>query len=80
MNENGGALGGCSHGYDYADNDVSPLPSDEDGAAVSHGTFIAGIIGGTKNNSIGVIGVAPQVKIMAIRSDLTTTTIVQGIG
>ncbi|MFH0864453.1 MAG: S8 family serine peptidase, partial [Candidatus Gottesmanbacteria bacterium] len=60
--ENGGILGSCNHGYDYEDNDKTPLPTSS-----SHGTHIAGTIAAVKNNSKGIIGVAPQAKIMAIK-------------
>jgi len=72
--ENGNALGGCNHGYDYQDNDKTPLPTGS-----SHGTHIAGTIAAVKNNSKGIIGVAPQAKIMAIKSSLTTTDNVKSI-
>ena len=72
--ENGSFLGGCNHGYDYEDGDNTPLPTNN-----SHGTHIAGTIAAAKNNSKGIIGVAPQAKIMAIKSSLTTSNIVKGI-
>lgn len=72
--ENGNALGGCNHGYDYQDNDKTPLPTDN-----SHGTHIAGIIAAVKNNSKGTIGVAPQAKIMVIKTSLTTADNVKSI-
>ena len=59
--------GGCNHGYDYQDGDKTPLPTTS-----SHGTHIAGTIAAVKNNSKGIIGVAPQAKIMALKSSLTT--------
>ncbi|MFH1187311.1 MAG: S8 family serine peptidase, partial [bacterium] len=74
VDENGNALGGCNHGYDYEDNDLTPLP-----ASSSHGTHIAGTIGAVKNNGKGIIGVAPNIKIMAVKSGLTTVDIVNGI-
>jgi len=55
-------VGGCNHGYDYADGDNTPLPTTS-----SHGTHIAGTIAAEKNNNLGIIGVAPQAKIMAIK-------------
>ena len=72
--ENGNALGGCNHGYDYEDSDKIPLPTTS-----SHGTHIAGTIVAVKNNSKGIIGVAPNVKIMALKSSLTTADNVKSI-
>jgi subtilisin family serine protease len=48
------------HGYDFYENDGNP--EDENG----HGTHTAGTIAAAKND-IGVIGVAPNVKIMTLR-------------
>jgi subtilisin family serine protease len=48
------------HGYDFYANDGNP--EDENG----HGTHTAGTIAAAKND-IGVIGVAPNVKIMTLR-------------
>ena len=72
--ENGSVLGGCNSGYDYEDGDKIPLPSTS-----SHGTHIAGTIAAVKNNSKGIIGVAPQTKIMAIKFDYTSTSAIKGI-
>ena len=76
VDENGNALGGCNHGYDYEDNDKTPLPT-----CSSHGTHIAGTIGAVKNNNIGILGVAPNVKIMVIKGlqILPTNQVVKGI-
>jgi len=72
--ENGGSLGGCNHGYDYEDNDTTPLPT-----ASSHGTHIAGTIGAVKNNGTGIVGVAPNVEIMAIKFEFDTISEVKSI-
>lgn len=68
------ALGGCNHGYDYQDSDKTPLPTHS-----SHGTHIAGTIAAVKNNNKGIIGVAPNAKIMALKSSLTTAENVKAI-
>ncbi|MFH1546163.1 MAG: S8 family serine peptidase, partial [Patescibacteria group bacterium] len=74
LDKNGNSIGGgCQHGYDYEDNDKIPLPTSS-----SHGTHIAGTIGAEKNGS-GIIGVAPNVKIMALKVALTTDQILMAI-
>lgn len=73
--ENGDVIaGGCNYGYDYEDNDNTPLP-----ASSSHGTHVAGTIAGVKNNSKGIIGVAPGVKIMALKFGLDVASEVRAI-
>lgn len=49
------------YGYDVADNDADPM--DVDG----HGTHCAGIMAAQANNNIGVSGIAPDAKIMALK-------------
>lgn len=49
------------HGYDFANNDGDP--DDDNG----HGTHVAGTIAATGNNGIGVIGVAPNTEIIAVK-------------
>ncbi|MBU4512725.1 S8 family serine peptidase, partial [Patescibacteria group bacterium] len=62
VGENNNFLGDCNHGYDFEDDDKTPLPTNN-----AHGTHIAGIIAGRKNNNKGIIGIAPEIKIMAIK-------------
>ncbi|MBU1911101.1 S8 family serine peptidase, partial [Patescibacteria group bacterium] len=72
--DSGNVLGGCNHGYDYEDDDITPLPTSS-----SHGTHIAGTIAAVKNNSRGVIGVVPNTKVMAIKTALTSGKLVKSI-
>jgi subtilisin family serine protease len=48
-------------GWDFIDNDN--VPSDQN----MHGTHVAGTIAAEKNNSRGVVGVAPGIKIVSLR-------------
>jgi uncharacterized repeat protein (TIGR01451 family) len=59
------------HGWDFFHNDASvydgaPAESGR-GATDAHGTHVAGIIGATGNNSIGVAGVNWQVSLMPLK-------------
>ncbi len=47
--------------FNYGNNDII-------GPDSSHGTHVAGIIAATRNNSMGINGVAKNVKIMAVRA------------
>lgn len=51
------------NGWDFIER--GPNPDHDDGP--SHGTHVAGIIAAKGNNGVGVIGVAPKVKIMPLR-------------
>jgi subtilisin family serine protease len=48
-------------GWDFVDED--PYANDEEG----HGTHVAGTIAATKDNTIGVAGVAPEARILPLR-------------
>lgn len=56
-------------GWDFVDNDATPNPSIGVGPTVvtNHGTHVAGIIGATGNNNLGVSGVAWHVQLMSLR-------------
>lgn len=49
------------HGYDFANSDADPM--DDNG----HGTHVAGTIGAFGNNSLGISGVSPLVRLMALK-------------
>ncbi len=58
------------HGWDFVDDDNSPVPDVNSGSlpeAISHGTVVAGIIGATGNNHQGTVGLNWQVQIMPLR-------------
>lgn len=73
-NENGVYLGNCIHGYDYEYSDKDPMVG-----VNSHGTHIAGTIAAVGNNGEGIVGVASNVKIMALKTRLTTNELVKAI-
>ncbi len=49
------------HGWDFANNDSDPIDDN------CHGTHVAGIIGATGNNNIGVVGVCWNISIVSIK-------------
>ena len=57
------------HGWDFINSDSNPEPDLVEGydyTALNHGTVISGIISATMNNR-GIVGVAPQAKIMPLK-------------
>jgi len=57
------------YGYDVADNDNDPVPTRQDFYLdFDHGTHVAGLIGASYDNRLGIIGIGRnQVKIMAVK-------------
>lgn len=58
------------NGWDFVDNDSSPVPSINASSlteAISHGSVIAGIIGAVGNNNEGLTGINWHVRIMSVR-------------
>ena len=49
------------YGYDFANNDGDPFDDS------NHGTHVAGTIGATGNNGLGVVGVNHQVALMGVK-------------
>ena len=58
-------IGGCIHGYDFLEYDKDPKPTTS-----NHGTMIASVIAAEANNGQGILGVASNVKIMALKVDI----------
>jgi subtilisin family serine protease len=57
-------IGGCAYGTSgYNALADSCRPDDDNG----HGTHVAGIVGAVGDNSLGVVGVAPRVSLMALK-------------
>ncbi len=50
-------------GWDFEDNNNDVEDTDDTG----HGTHVAGIIGATGNNNIGIIGVVPNIQIIPLK-------------
>ncbi len=62
------------YGWDFAGNDNDPADQE------SHGTHVAGIIGATGNNGVGVTGVNWRVRLMGLRTgdqSLSTSAVIQ---
>lgn len=52
-------------GRNFANSSTPTLTDDE--PSLSHGTYCAGIIAATQNNSLGVAGIAPNARIMPVK-------------
>ncbi|MFH0988307.1 MAG: S8 family serine peptidase [Parcubacteria group bacterium] len=58
-----------SHGWNFVKNNAKPSPTLSGSAnfeAVSHGTFVSGLIAAAQDNGHGISGVAPGVRIMPL--------------
>lgn len=51
-------------GWNFVGNSNNPMADDNPG---NHGTHVAGIIGAAGNNTVGIIGASPLVKIMPLK-------------
>jgi subtilisin family serine protease len=64
-------------GWDFAAGDNNPMDT------FGHGTHVAGTIAAVGDNNIGVVGVAPEAKVMAVRTfgdnSGSQTNIIQGL-
>jgi subtilisin family serine protease len=54
---------------------TQPSIDDTDG----HGTFIAGLIAARAGNGAGIVGIAPQSQILAVKNELTTDSLSRSI-
>lgn len=54
-------------GWDFYDNDNDPLYDPSPLSSTFHGTHVAGTVAAVGNNGKGVIGVAPNAKIMVVK-------------
>jgi subtilisin family serine protease len=68
----------ASGGYDYIDDDAdADANPDGQGAFMSHGTHVAGIIAGVKND-VGMHGVAYNAKILTLRAGNSAGSLFSG--
>ena len=51
------------YGWNFVSNNANPKTT----SSSNHGSHVAGIIGATGSNNTGVVGIAPNVKMMALR-------------
>lgn len=63
----------ASGGYDYVDDDSDANPNGQ-GLYMSHGTHVAGIIAGMKNDT-GMHGVAYNAKILSLRNGISSGSV-----
>lgn len=77
VSETGAALGDCLHGYNFENENKDPIATSSTGNP-AHGTHVAGVIAAT-HNEVGTVGIAPGVKIMALRFALDTASEIKAI-
>jgi hypothetical protein len=68
--DNNGKYGDDVYGYDFGDGDDDPMPESfgsSDYKHYAHGTHVAGTIGAVGDNDRGVVGVSPEVSLMALK-------------
>lgn len=63
--EDGVFLGDCLYGYDFDYDKKDPF----DALMHAHGTMTGGIIAAAINNSTGITGISPDVKLMSLKAD-----------
>jgi len=63
------------NGFDVGSIDNNPNPPS---TAYDHGTHVAGIVGARSNNSIGVASIGFSVKLMCVKSTISSTSITNG--
>lgn len=77
LDDDGNGYADDFHGWDFGTPDNDPMD------VYGHGTFCAGLIAAVGNNGIGIVGVAPQATVMAIKAfndsgSATAYTLTQG--
>lgn len=63
MDDDGNGLVDDIHGWNFAANSNDARSTSKS----PHGSHVAGLIGAAGNNNVGVVGVAPKVKMMALK-------------